>query len=110
MKRKNYLAAIAVLSASAVGSAYASRSVENDAYAIESAKIGLAQAIRTAEQHVGGKASRAEFERHEGRGVVDVEVVSGQKVLEIKVDSTTGAILATSANHADRDDEHDADD
>jgi uncharacterized membrane protein YkoI len=110
MKRKHYLTAIAVLSATAIGSAYAAKSAENDAFAVESAQIGLSQAVTAAEQHAGGKASRAEYEKSKGRWVFDVEVVAGKKVLDIKVDATTGTVLAMTDDKADTDDEHDAED
>jgi len=107
MKRKFHLAALAALSAAAIGSAYASKAMENDALAVEVAKIGLAQAVSAAEQHVGGKASRAEFEKHKGRWVFDVEVVNGKKVMDVKVDPTSGNVIAAAEDKADRDDDHD---
>ena len=110
MKRKLYLAALAALSATAIGSAYAAKTVENDALAVESAKIRLTQAVTTAEQHVGGKASRAEFEKHKGQWVFDVEVVTGNKVMDVKVDPANGKVLAAAEDRADHDDEHDAED
>lgn len=107
MKRKIYLTALAALSAIAIGSAYAAKAMENDALAIEAAKIGLTQAVTAAEQHVGGKASRAEFEKHKGQWVFDVEVVNGKKVMDVKVDPANGKVIAASEDKADRDDEHD---
>ena len=59
MKRKVYLAALAVISAATIGGAYAARSGDNDALAIASAKLDLTQAVSAAERHVGGKAARA---------------------------------------------------
>ncbi len=107
LKRKIYLTALAVLSATAIGSAYAAKAMENDALAIETAKIGLTQAVTTAEQHVGGKASRAEFEKHKGQWVFDIEVVTGKKVMDVKVDPTSGKVIAEIEDKADRDDDHD---
>ncbi|MBE0612885.1 MAG: PepSY domain-containing protein [Burkholderiales bacterium] len=107
MKRKIYLAALAALSATAIGSAYAAMDIENDALAVGSAKIGLIQAVTAAEQQVGGKASRAEFEKHKGQWVFDVEVVNGKKVMDVKVDSTSGKVIAAVEDKTDRDDEHD---
>lgn len=40
---------------------------ENHALKIASATTSLTQAILAAEQHVGGKASRAEFEHEKGK-------------------------------------------
>ena len=113
MKRKLYLVAFAVLSTTAVGYAYAANAMENDALAIQSAKISLTQAVTVAEQHVAGKASRAEFEKHKDKWVFDVEVVSGKKVMDVKVDPETGKVLTAiedKEDKADRGDEHDEDD
>jgi len=107
MKRKVYLAAIAALSATALGSAYAAQSADNDALAISGAKIGLTQAVIAAEHHVDGKASRAEYERHNGQWVFDVEVVTGSKVLDVKVDPSSGKIIAFDEDGSDHDDDGD---
>lgn len=107
MKRKICRAALVALSMTAVGSAYATKTIENDALAVEVAKIGLAQAVTSAEQHVGGKASRAEFEKYKGQWVFDVEVVSGKKVMEVKVDPTAGKVLAVTEDKNDHNDNHD---
>ncbi len=110
MKSNIYLAAVAVLSATAVGSVYAAKSSDNDAMAIADAKISLAQAVSTAEQHVGGKASRAEYEDHKGQWVFDVEVVKGRQVMDVTVNSTSGTVIAAVEDKHDREDDHDRDD
>ena len=111
MKRKTYLAALAALStAVVVGSAFASKHAENDALAISGAKTDLVQAVAVAEQHVGGKASRAEYERHKGKWVFGVEVVKGSSVTDVKVDAGNGKVIAATADKIDRDDGGDRDD
>lgn len=110
MKRKIYMAALAALTATAIGSAYAAKPVENDALAITGAKIGMTQAVTAAEQHVGGKASRAEYERHKGQWVFDVEVVKDKKVMDVKVDPTSGSVIAATEDKTEHDDHHDKDD
>jgi uncharacterized membrane protein YkoI len=99
MKRKFYLTAAAVLYAAAIGSAYA----ENNASSIEDAKIGMAQAVTTAEQHVGGKAVHAEYEHHKDQSTFDVEVVKDKKIMKVKVDPTSGKVISSVE---DKDDEH----
>lgn len=110
MKHKIYLTALAVLSATAIGTAYAAKAMENDSLAIESAKVSLNQAVTAAEQQVGGKASRAEFEKHKGQWVFDVEVVNGKQVMDVKVDSTSGKVIVATEDKTDRDDDYDRDD
>lgn len=102
MKRQIYIAALATASLIGIGSAYAAKSIENDALSIATAKISLTQAIAAAEKHVGGTAARAEFEKDQGHWVFDIEVVTGHKVMDVKVDSSTGRILAASEDQADR--------
>ena len=110
MEGKHDLAAIAVLSATAIGNVHAAVAVENDARAIESATIGLSEAVNTAERQTGGKASRAEFEKDKGGWAFDVEVVIGKKVMDIKADLMTGTVLAAMEDKADRDSKRDAND
>ncbi len=105
MKRKFYLAALAVLSATAIGSAFAAKHMENDALAITSAKIGLVQAASAAERYVGGQASHAELEDENGKLVYGVEVVRDRNVTDVKVDANDGGILSTQADKADREHE-----
>ena len=107
MKRKFHLAVLGALAAAAVGSAYAARSADNDALAIAGAQIGMTQAVSAAEQHVGGRASRAEYERHKGQWVYDVEVVNGTKVMDVKVDPASGKVIAATEDKTDHDDGHD---
>ena len=111
MNRKLSAAIIATLGAAAIGGAYAAKpDTENDALAIAGARISLAQAIAAAEQHVGGKASKAELEQHKGQWTFDVEVVKdGRQVMDVKVDTNTGKVLASSEDKADHDDQNDHD-
>lgn len=91
--------------------AYAAQSgMENDASAITKAKIPMAQAITTAEQHTNGKASRAECENSIQGRVYDVEVVSGTKVFDVRVDADKGTIISSIEDKADHDDDHDQQD
>ena len=108
MKKKIYIVAFVSLSAIALGgAAYAAKSVENDALAITSAKISMTQAVTAAEQHVGGKASKAEYEKHKGQWVFDVEVVKDKKVMDVQVDPTSGKVIAAVEDKTDHDDGHD---
>jgi len=111
MKRKLQMAALAVLTAGLVGGVYAAHHEERDETAgVLSARISLTQAIAAAEQHTGGKASRAEIERHDGKWLYEVEVVSGGKTAEVAVDATDGKVISMQADRPDGADEDDADD
>jgi uncharacterized membrane protein YkoI len=56
---------------------------------------------------VGGKAARAEFERHKGQWVFDVEVVKDKTVMDVAVDASSGKVLAAVEDKADHDDDND---
>ena len=109
MKRSLFLIAFALVSTSAICSSYAANVEENDALAILTTKVSLSQAVATAEQHVAGKASRAELEKHKDRLVYDIEVISGKKVMDVMVDPENGKVLAAKEDKADHNQEHDED-
>ena len=111
MYRYSKLSLLAVAVATVGTFAYAANGgMENDAMAIAKAKIPLAQAVTTAEQHVNGKAARAEYENSKHGWVYDVEVVSGAKVFNVKVDADKGTVISSAEDRADRDDDHDKSD
>lgn len=108
MIRHTAIAALVLAMGSAGVVAYAARSgADNDALAVAQAKVSLVQAITAAEQHANGKASKAEFEHSKQGWVYDVEVVSGAKVFDVKVDANQGSVLASTEDRADHDDGHD---
>lgn len=85
------------------GLAYAQKSnlTQNDATAMQQAKISLAQAVTTAEQHVGGKASRAELQNENGRLVYGVEVAGNGQTLDVKVNAIDGSVVSVQADQGD---------
>lgn len=111
MKRQAKISLLAIaLAATGVTAFAASQHMENDAASIAQAKVSLAQATTTAEQHVGGKASRAEFEGSAQGMTYDVEVVNGTKVYDVKVDADKGTVLFSTLDKADHDDNQDPQD
>lgn len=103
------LAALVLTSAAAGVSVYAARQSGNDARTIPNARFSLSQAVATAEQHVGGTASKAEVEQHAGKAVYDVEVVKGPQVFDVKISPEQGTVIASTEDKADHDD-HDQQD
>ena len=67
----------------------------------------MAQAVTAAEQHLGGKAIYAEYERLKGPLVFNVEMVKRNKVMDAKVGPMSGKVISTTEDKADRDDGHD---
>lgn len=83
---------------------------QNDASAINQARITLVQAVAAAEQHAHGRAARAEFEHTASGWVYDVEVVGAAKVFDVRVDAGNGAVLSSAEDQADHDDGNDKED
>jgi uncharacterized membrane protein YkoI len=103
------LGAIAAMLASTGAFAQPPAPAANDAGPVGSAKVTLDAAVATAEKHVQGKASKAEYEKQKGgQWVYDVEVVAGAKVFDVKVDADKGTVIVSAEDHADTDDEGDA--
>lgn len=108
MPRHSKLSLIAIALVIAGPIAHAAPASQNDAFAVTKAKISLTEAIAVAEQHVHGKAGKAEFEPSKQHGwVYDIEVVNGAKVLDVKVDADRGTIISSNEDKADRDDDQD---
>jgi len=84
------------------GGAFAASAEQNDALGINDAGISLTQAIDAAEQHVGGKASEAEYEHEDGRAVFEVEVVKGNEVMDVEIDPANGNVLAAAKDRPDQ--------
>ncbi|HMN75033.1 MAG TPA: PepSY domain-containing protein [Burkholderiaceae bacterium] len=98
-----------VLAVAATGAAAFAADVGmgSDALPIAKARIALAQAVAIAERHVDGKASRAEFEESKFGWVYDVEVVSGARVFDVRVDADKGTVIASAEDKIDHDDDRD---
>ena len=107
MFRYTKIAIVATVLVSTAAMAYAAKTMENDATNIAQAKIPMTQAITVAEQHANGKAARAEYEQTKGGWAYDVEVISGAKVFDVRVDADKGTVISSVEDRADHDDEHD---
>ncbi len=108
MHRYINLSVLAALIATGAAAAYgANGNRENDAMSIVHAPVTLAQAVTAAEQHVHGKAARAEYEKSKQGWVYDVEVVSDGNAYDVRVDANKGTVLTSAVDSVDHDD-HDA--
>ena len=109
MRHKWIILGVAVFAA-AVGTACAddAKRPGNDAAAIANARISLVTAVATAEQHVQGKAVRAEYERRkDGQWVYEVEVAAPSGVFDVKIDADKGTVITSTADKVDDDDKDD---
>jgi uncharacterized membrane protein YkoI len=110
MNRNKVLSMVVVIALGAGAAAFAAQNGENDALAIRNAKLSLVDAVGIAQRHASGQASRAAFEHSKQGWIYDVEVVSGRKVFDVRVDATKGTVLSSSEDKADRGGEADKED
>lgn len=61
---------------------------------LAAAKISMPQAIATAEAHVAGQAIGVELDDKRNRGVYEVEVLTGDQIMEVKIDSRDGKVIS----------------
>lgn len=93
------LLATVIMVSTAVNVAQASDSKEKDAKELQlfsQAKISLSEAIKAAEQKVGGKAMEAEIDDEASSVQFEIEVVKEGKVHNVLVDGNTGKVLKVS--------------
>jgi uncharacterized membrane protein YkoI len=107
MQRKLLIPALIMAAsvATAGGLVYAQQSgvTQNDAMTdLAKTGISLVQAVTTAEQHVGGKASRAELENENGRLVYGIEVADNAKTVDVKIDAVNGTVVSAQVDQADQ--------
>ena len=72
---------------------------EHDRTPVDASKatVTMSQAIATAEQRAGGKATRAKLENETGKLLYEIKVTGKDKVTEVKVDAQDGKVLASGA-------------
>ena len=98
---------LAIVSAATCAVAFASNGgMEREAIAIAKARIPLALAVTIAEQYANGKALQAEFENSIRGWVYDVEIVSGARVFDVRVDADNGTVISSVEDKPDHDDYH----
>lgn len=107
MLRYTKIGLVAVSLAATGIAAYAAKNMENESAALAQTKVSIVQAISIAEQHVNGKANRAELEQSKTGLTFDVEVVSGTKVFDVKVDSDKGTVIASAEDKVDHEGDED---
>jgi uncharacterized membrane protein YkoI len=110
MQRKILIPALIMAAgvATAGGLVYAQQaSAQNDAITnLAMARISLVQAVTTAEQHAGGRASRAELQNENGRLVYGVEVADNANTTDVKVDATDGTVVSAQLDQDDHESEN----
>jgi uncharacterized membrane protein YkoI len=73
---------------------------------ISKAQVAMSQAITTAEQQAGGKATAAKLENEKGKLLYEVRVTGKDQVTEVKIDAQDGKVLATAPAHEHKRGDH----
>ena len=100
----HYIKTTALIMALALGGTgfLSGQALANDAKAAADAKVSLVEAITTAEQQAKGKAVEAEFDQSKEHGsVYKVEVLSGEKVFDVKIDAQKGTVISLKEDSED---------
>jgi uncharacterized membrane protein YkoI len=88
-----------LMTATAADMAQAGESKEKEAKELQlfsTAKISLTEAIKAAEQKVGGKAMEAEVDDESNTVQFEIEILKDGKIHEVMVDGKTGKVIKVS--------------
>jgi uncharacterized membrane protein YkoI len=103
------LATVLVVSGGVMSGAYVAHASEhqgeNDAVAINTAKVSMDDAVKTALSEVPGKPTLAEFENEDGRHEWKIEISSARGVYDVTIDAETGRLLHKSLDKPDHEEE-----
>ena len=92
---------VAVFLATGCVASHAGDHIENDSSSINHAKIPMTQAISSAEKQVGGRVVKAKYFRNDNAGVYEIEIASGIKAFDVKVDANNGNIISSTEETPD---------
>jgi uncharacterized membrane protein YkoI len=100
-KRGLILGTLLVAATTATGAFAESGRGEQHLTAVDLSKVQVAmsQAIATAEQQAGGKATKAKLENEKGKLLYEVRVGGKDRATEVKIDAQDGKVLSTEAAH-----------
>lgn len=101
MRKSIVAAAVVAAIAIAAGTQAWSAVGRNDALSAPRPAVSLVAAVGVAERTTNGFATKAEYERTKAGWAYDVEVVSGARVLDVRVDAASGKILSSQEDAAD---------
>ena len=105
MRRSTLMLCAAAVLVSASALARTAAVAANRAVAVPYTAISLDAAIAAAEKYAHGNAIGADYEKQQdGQWVYEIEVRSGPKVFDVKVDAEKGTIIASTESKADADD------
>lgn len=78
-----------------------------DAVPVTQSAVSMVQAIQAAELRGSGKARRAEYENSKQGWVYEVEIVSANRVIDVRVSAVDGSVLSAKEDAEDREERED---
>jgi len=105
MRRSTLMLCAAAVLVSASAIARTAAVSADRAVAVPYTAISLDAAVAAAEKYAHGNAIGADYEKQkDGKWVYEIEVRSGLKVFDVKVDAEKGTVIASTESKADADD------
>jgi uncharacterized membrane protein YkoI len=106
MPRSTLLLCAAAVLFSASALARTAAVAADAAVAVPYARISLDAAVAAAEKYAHGNAVYADYEKQkDGQWAYEIEVRSGPKVFDVKVDAEKGTVIASTEDKLDADDQ-----
>jgi uncharacterized membrane protein YkoI len=97
-----HIPTVILISALALSTGVMAKETKNDAVKdAATATVSLTQAVQTAENGTHGKAVRAHLTHSHNQLIYLIETVNGEKLFDVKVDPTTGALLSSHEDKRD---------
>jgi uncharacterized membrane protein YkoI len=108
MRRSTLMLCAAAVLVSASALARTAAVSADRAVAVPYTAISLDAAVAAAEKYAHGNAIGADYEKQkDGKWVYEIEVRSGLKVFDVKVDAEKGTVIASTESKADADNRDD---
>src|ERR1700716_2370658 len=108
MRRSTLMLCAAAVLVSASALARTAAVSANHAVAVPYTAISLDAAVAAAEKYAHGNAIGADYEKQkDGQWVYEIEVRSGPKVFDVKIDAEKGTVIASTESKADADNRDD---
>ena len=96
-KRGLIVGTLLVMATGTMAASAAPGTNEQRAVDFSKAPVTMSQAIATAEQQAGGRATRAKLENEKGKMLYEIKVAGKDKATEVQIDAQDGKVLATNA-------------
>ena len=109
MNKLTKLTTILMVTGGVLGGAYMAHASEhhgeNDAASINTVKVSMNDALKTALTEVPGKPTLAKFENEDSHHQWKIEVASSKGIYDVTIDADTGRLLHKAVDKPDREED-----